>query len=35
MPRPEGVPFNEREGQKVICGGTEKAIESSQKDITI
>lgn len=35
MPCPKGVPFNEREGQKVICSGTEKAIESSQKDITI
>lgn len=29
LPRPKDVPFNEREGQKVICGGTEKAIESS------
>lgn len=35
MPRPKDVPFYEREGKIVVCGGTEKAIESSQKDITI
>ena len=35
MPRPKDVPFYEREGKIVVCSGTEKAIESSQKDITI